>query len=338
MQNQNPINIGEMLVLLDRSSNRKHCGQVVAKGNGGITIETVDAIGNTEELDFSIGTNLRVLANLGEIAPTGTVYGCQVRKLYSNANHEFWGRVSIMRVLSDDEKEALKSAMLASYKTIKHIGLSNVINLDNFIVSEAKGKWAGMYKSDKKGNHIFLHPKDISKSTSKYIVDHELAHAIWFQTISDIKQAKWVQLYTKFTKRVATPDETLSEVIDIVSESAQYLDDYRELVSEIEYGVEWFYNLVGALLGMHLFHVRDLNLYLWSISNKKRRAELERAALNLRHLYGEHKDHPISEYGSTNVGEMFAEAYAFYVNGMPMHEDVVELLEETIPQIRNYKG
>lgn len=328
--------VGHIVVVLDRSSKRKFCGEVVSAKSSSMSLECVTDIGDIEEIDLPYST-AHVLADLGEIPLVGSVYGATVRKLYSTTTHSFWGRIAIMRNMPEDERDALKSALKKSQATIKSIGLDKAINLDYFIVGEAKGKYAGRYQHDKKGTRILLNPKELNSESSKYIVDHELAHAIWHQTLSDEKRAKWVHLFTQFTERVSAPEDTLQEVIDLVASSSNFLSGYKELIgsSDIEYGLEWFQDLCQALCAIHLFDLKDLDLYLWSISAKKRKAELTRASQNLTYLYGERTDHPVSEYGSTNVGEMFSEAYAFYVNRISMHPEVTNLLLETLPNLKN---
>lgn len=338
MNHNDNVKVGDVIVILDNTSRKKVSGGVESIKNNQIRVESVDALGEAEYHEFLLGEDSKILANLGSNPAIGSVYGCQIRKLYSQTDHEFWGRISIMRQVTDDEKEILKRIMKTSYARIRAMGLEKVIHIDNFLVCPPKGRWAGWYKQDRKGYHICLQPKDFAEYAGTIITDHELAHAIWYQVVQDHKQAKWVQLYNQYTKIIRAPGGVLSDVIDIVSSEARKLDEYHELISEVEHGSEWLSSLEYALMDIHLLDRKDLDLYIWSLNNKQRRKALERAAQNIGPLSGEHDNFPVSDYAATNTREFFAEAFCHYLNDQSIPEEVSDLLIDTIPRIKAAKG
>lgn len=338
MKHEKSLEVGNVVVVMDSNTRKKVAGGINSIKKNTIQVESVDAYGEVEYHEFSLGEDSKILANLGDNPASGSVYGCQIRKLHTQTEHAFWGRISIMRLLNDEEKDILKDIMKRTYARVKAMGLDKALQLDNFLVNQPKGRWAGWYKQDRKGYHISLNPKEFNSKGGTIITDHEIGHAVWFQLVPDQKQAKWVQLYNQYTKISRAPDEALSEVIDIVSAEPRKLDEYHEFLEDIEHGSEWLYNLESALMEIHLLDRKDLDLYIWSLNNKQRRKALERAAQNIGPLSGEHDNFPVSEYASTNTREFFAESFCHYLNGLVVPEEVVELLIETVPRIKSAKG
>lgn len=332
---QDKIELGEVVVVLLRDTRKKIAGEVVARNKNEIRIEVSDKYGETDTHDLKLGEDSTLLTNLGDAPLAGSVYGCQIRKIHKRTNHSFWGNITFFREMDDEENDALKYAMKKTFSTLKQLGLERSIHLDNLIILDAKGRYAGWYKQDRQGNHICYQPKEINRESSTFLMQHEMAHAIWFQVMRPSAQAKWVHLYNEFTKVEKLPEQQLSEVMEVVIAQPRRLDEYYDLVSEIDYGEEWLKNLEDSLRSIHLFDRDDLDLYLWSLDNKKRQRALERAALNLTHLSGEHVEFPISDYAGKNTKEFFAEAYC-HALCMPSRvpEEVMDLLRDTVPGMK----
>lgn len=328
--------IGDILVVLMKDTKKRYSGEVVSRNKNHIRIEVADNYGETDTHDLKIGEDSVILTNLGDSPLSGTVYKCKIRKLHHRTHHDFWGAITFFRELDDDEKDSLKFAMKKSYDVLKKLGLHKIIRIDNLLVQDASGRYAGWYKQDRYGNHICYQPKEIERSTSALLMHHEVAHAIWFQTLKASAQAKWVHLYNEYTQVTKTPEDTLVDVIGVVAAEPRRLADYYDLVTEIEFGDYWLDALVDALLSIHLFDKDDLDLYLWSLSNKQRGRALERAALNVTHLTGEHAEFPVSKYASKNTKEFFAESYCHYLADRSRVPDTVqELLWDTLPALKN---
>jgi predicted metal-dependent hydrolase len=334
------IKLGDFAVVLDLATRKKYAGTCDKVHGSKKRLEIVDKYGFADYLDIEIGNDSALLANLGQEPLPGTAYGCQIRKLHSRTEHSFWGSISIMRVMAEDERNVLKEALTDGYNCLARIGFKNAIVLDNLMITDAKGRYAGYYKQDKQGNHICLQPKQFEPKECSYIVNHELAHSIWYQLMSESARAEWVQLYTEYIDTYKTPEEQMAEVIDIVSAQSRHLDEYYELLEELEGGIEIFDGLVFALMDIHLLDRQDLDLYLWSLSSKKRKRVLERSVSNISRIAGEvSSSFPVSEYASKNTREFFAEAYSHYISfphNIP--DDVEELLKRTIPKIGKLKG
>ena len=334
------IALGDFVIILDKDTRKKHAGTCDMIHKSKKRLELVDAYGDTDYLDIDLGNDSVLLANLGQEPLPGSAYGCQIRKLHSRTEHSFWGNISIMRSMDDEEREVLKRSLTAGLNCLKTIGCKDAIQLDNLMVVDAKGRYAGYYKQDKRGYHICLHPKEFIEEQGTQIINHELAHAIWYQLTGENAKAEWVQLYTNYIDLYKSPDEQMSEVIDIVSAQSRHMDEYHDLVSEIEGGNEMLDNLTWALMDIHLLDKQDLDLFLWSLSSKKRRRALERAVSNVSRLSGEvSSSFPVSEYASKNTREFFAESYAHYLSSPSnVPDDVEELLKRTIPKISKLKG
>lgn len=334
------LELGDFVVVLDKDTRKKHAGTCDMIHKSKKRLELVDKYGDTDYLDIDLGNDSILLANLGQEPLPGTAYGCQIRKLHSRTEHSFWGNISIMRSMDEVEREVLKRSLTTGLNCLKAIGLQDAVQIDNFMVMDSKGKYAGHYLQDKRGYHIGLHPKEFIEEQGSYIINHELAHAIWYQLTGEEAKAEWVQLYTSYIDLYKAPQDEMAHVIDIVSAQARHLEDYHELVVEIEGGNEMLDNLTYALMDIHLLDKQDLDLFLWSLSSKKRRRALERAVSNVVRLSGEvSSSFPVSEYASKNTREFFAESYAHYLSfpeNVP--EDVEELLQRTIPKIKKLKG
>lgn len=329
------VELGDVVVVLMRETRKKLAGEVIARNKNEIRIEVSDKYGETDTHDLKIGEDSTILTNLGDNPLSGTVYSCQIRKIHSRVSHNFWGNITFFRDMDDEEKDALKYAMKKTYGTLKQLGLEKTIQLDNLLIQDAKGKYAGWYKQDRQGNHICYQPKEINKSTSLFLMQHEMAHAIWFQSMRPSAQAKWVHLYNEYINVEKYPEDALAEVMEVVIAQPRRLEEYYDLVSEIDYGTEWLGNLEDALRAIHLFDKDDLDLYLWSITPQQRQRALERAAMNVTHLTGEHDSFPVSDYAGKNTKEFFAESYCHALcmpNNVP--DEVFDLLSKTVPGIK----
>lgn len=340
MAEMKPVEIGEILIVQDRETRKKFSGEVVGKHKNKLKIETVDNYGDCETHEVAIGESHNVLAYLGATPNSGSVYGCQVRKLYGQSEHKFWGVISFFRFMTDEEKDILKGALKSAQTNLKKLGLDKLIQLDNLVIQESKGRYAGMYKSDRHGAHILYHPKDIDPKFSRFLMDHELSHAIWYQLLQDKAKAQWVRLYTKYVEQTRTQDDTLAEIIDVIVAEARYLDEYQDLVSEIEDGNLWLDRIEYALMNMLLLTREDVDLYLWSSTKKERRKLLDRVMVSVSPLDSDFSEKfPISDYARKNVKEFFAEAYCHYISyPKRVPSDVEELLIETVPNIELIKG
>lgn len=334
------VEIGDFVVILDKDTRKKHAGTCDKSYKNQKRLEVVSPYGDADYFDIDLGNNAVLLANLGQNPLPGSVYGCAVRKLHSRTTHSFWGDISIMRSMDDDEKRVLKKSLTNGFACLEKIGCKDAIHLDNLLVMDAKGKYAGWYKQDKRGFHICLHPKEFDEAQASYIINHELAHAIWYQLTGDEAKSEWVKLYTEHVELVKSPDDMVGEVIDIVSAQSRHLDEYHEMLMDSEFGNEILNKLCWALMDIHLLDEQDLSLFLWSLSNKERRRSLERAVPNMAMLSGEVSgSFPVSEYAGKNTREFFAEAYAHYISHPTnVPSDVEELLRRTIPKIKKLKG
>lgn len=331
--------IGHMLAVQHMQTRKKFAGEIIAVHKNRLRLEVVNLYGDCETHDVSIGEDYKLLAQLGETPVAGSVYGCQVRKLYGQSEVPFYGVVSFFRNITDEEKDTLKAALKGALSHIKHLGLDKIIQLDNLIVLEPKGKYAGYYRQDRHGNHICYHPKEISPRSSMFLMDHEMAHAIWFQCLKDEARADWIRLYTEYVESHKIPDDCLEDVVNTIIAEGRPIEEYEDLLADYEHGSTWLYRIMHSVADMLFLNIEEVGLHLISMGRKERKRLINRALTSVSPIESDHvESFPISEYAKKSVAEFFAEAYCWYINhSRTVPEEVETLLKSTLPGIGKLK-
>lgn len=332
------INVGEYIVAKLLSPSKKIAGQVTRNYKGLATVECHTLQGTSDQYEFRDDTGV-VLANLGETPMSGSLYGATVRVLHEQAESPRWGTISFFRELDDDEKGLLKGALKTSWARLKSMKLDTAIQLNYLSILEPKGKYAGMYKSNKDGSGILLHPKSFDADSVQIIMDHEVAHAIWFQTLSDSQKAQWVLLYEKYVVVSREQYEELESVLSYIRKHPMTLESYELYYSEDETALSILERIVGGLLALKFHDREEVDLFLQFCTDKSvRTSSIKEAWDQSTGVTSEMDESPITDYAMLNVKEMFAEAYCHHVNGtIKLPEDVLEVLHATIP-VRKIKG
>lgn len=272
----------------------------------------------------------QILAVLGPKPVSGNIYGCNVEPYTSTSVHSDWGNVHWHRVMTPEEKKQIRAALDATSKkliTAKLFEFAEQGALE-IEIRPAKGKYTGMYhfkhKGDKPADRMILRPQD--GTPLDYVVLHEAGHGVWYRMLSPKVHARWVKLYHNYTKVQDFDSADIKRLCDQYLEDSIHIRDFRGQLPEDD--VLLFDSLVSTLCSNTRLNIKHLDL----LADQH---ELE----SLRDVWPQHVEDSdfeiaITEYGTKNVEELFAEAFAFHMLGQKLPKRVAAVMEKTLEHAR----
>jgi hypothetical protein len=272
-------------------------------------------------------TNESVVCVLGKTPRIGTAFGTKIEPYIRTIESKRWGQIQIYRKLEKKDIEPIKIGLKKAYLALKKVGAHSVLPVQ-IQIRNKKGKYAGAYYSGtkKKPHHIMLCPEVFSDvKYNKYVILHEVAHAIWFTQVPNVIKAKWLALYTKRLALRKIKQDQLESLGKSLLDYGSSVNDYlKELASDedkllIKEVMTW-------LKSKRHFDQHDVKLLLDTdpqllMEYWPNRAEL----IDLRP--------DISEYSLLNVREFFAESIAFHLTDKTLPKDVVKAINYTLPRL-----
>jgi hypothetical protein len=316
-------------VVFKTDTNKKLWGQVTKKVSSNETL-SIEINQNLEEDEREIIESIEyknILANLGSNPSTGSVFGQRIEILRKAQNSPL-GRMLIFREMTKPEKSALVKGIKSCVKKMESKGWGNLLDsLDRFVVKDPKGRYAGLYKVDKNGITIELHPKEISLENCRYIVFHELGHHVWYKRLSDVKKGKWVELFNKYATINPVDEDSVIEEATSMFDSIS-ITDYIDSV-EPEYA-DICHSMLSTVCEYYSITYESLEqLHSLYKTQKKKQKWLDLFSSDvIKVVISTRDEHPISEYGSKKVEECFAEAFAFHMEGKKLPSEFQTLIEE----------
>lgn len=266
-----------------------------------------------------------LIANLGADPVPGKAYGVDIQPHYGDFQSEL-GRVHLYRKLDDDEKKAVTVSIKKIVKKVEDQGLGKVFPIKRVEILNAKGKWAGEYKiSNKTGeveDVIRLFPKILSDQIyNQYIWAHELGHAIWFRYVPEKIRAEWLELYNESTKVSKAKKSEMEDLCTALVSSQQSVREFQRDIEDEE--LLMFKEALSYLKKIHKMSPEDVNILL--NQNNKVLAQIWPTTASVSN-----NESLVSEYATTSVHELFAEAYAFYTTGKVLPKTVQKLLDKSL--------
>lgn len=271
----------------------------------------------------------QIVAVLGTKPSPGSAYGVVIEPYLRTLAHEFWGNVHLHSWLKKEERTSLKKALTDVGKKLTRNKLDGFLDAGNLEVEvrPPKGKYTGMYyyriKNGDNMDRMVLRPK--MGVPMDYVVAHESGHGVWYRLMTPQQQARWVKMYHSYTKMKAFEPHHIRKLRDDYIKDSVGIRDFRGQLEEAQ--VLLFDNLIGSLCGNTRLTTRHLDLLAET-------GELE-TIKDVWPLHVEDSDFEIAltEYGTKNPEEFFAESFAYWLLGMKLPKRIAAAMEKTVKAI-----
>lgn len=270
-----------------------------------------------------------VVVNLGTDPHPGKVYGHDVGSvLRKRRDHDKFGSVYWFYRADKQVVVDLNESMDRVYLKLKKKGLQFLLNDVVFEVHPYfNGKYAGMFlksKNEEIPDRIQIKPEIMPASEYDYVWFHELGHRLHLTFCTSKKlNAVWLKLYLTSIKVEAVKKDKSQQLMDMLLDGEDMPSNFKSgLDEEDALAYKWIIRAIQQVNGLSIkeldtlfeAEMRDEIKKIWPVRNIPRK---ELAPI-------------LTEYATVNVKECFAEAFALYMTGKKMPEQVVKLLEKSI--------
>lgn len=283
---------------------------------------------NPQQIEFPLSD---ILAHLGKRPPPGNAYGCVVEPYVTTLVHQDWGNVHWFAWTSKQQKIAIKSSLDSVARLLKRRGLFAFV-ADGRLELEIrpqKGKYAGMYhyriKDGESQDRMILRPHEEHPSVD-YTVAHESGHGVWYRMLKPSQHARWIRLYHSYTRMLEFSTHDIRKLRDSYIEDSVHVADFRGQLEEAQ--VLLFDNLVSGLCANTRLTKRHLDVLA------------DNQALDtIKEVWPQHIEDSdfeiaVTEYGTKNPEEFFAEAFALWLVGTKLPKRIATAMEKTMTSVR----
>ena len=276
----------------------------------------------------------QILATLPSKPAYGRVFGVLIEPLLKVVEHPYFGEVRLYRNNKGDLIK-LKKAMdnVASRLSRVKINLGKEMDLSAEFRNNA-GKKAGMFsyrggKEGSSGTLLVSLPEGSSQGAFDYVVAHESGHGVWFGMLSQEQKARWVALFARQAKLQNLDPVVIQEarkhfMSNLKSHQFETVADYRSMVDDKDDYYEAFDLALGNVLSTYRLKEQHLNSVLHTLGGSMFQACWPKSCQTSEF------EIPVTEYGTKNPDELFAEAFTFWLFGNKLNERVDTLMTKTI--------
>ena len=297
----------------------------VTSVNDGIVYGNLEAnrAYNPQQGEFRID---QVIAILGPKPALGSTYGVAVEPFIRTLVHSEWGDVHFFVDLKPEMKTQLKGALDEVAKKLKAKRLFSFVKHGNMAmeIRQPKGKWDGMYafkhEKTEPADRMMLRPKGVNQMN--YVLAHESGHGVWYRLMTKKMHSRWIKLYKSYTKAQEFSAADIRRLRDDYIKDSVHVKDYRGQLEE-DHAI-LFDNLIGQLTSNSRLTVKHLD-----VLSETGDLEVIKDAWPM-HAEDSDFDVAITEYGTTSVEELFAEAFAFWLLGNKIPQIILALMEKTV--------
>lgn len=270
-----------------------------------------------------------IVANLGQRPPPGNAYGCLIEPFVKSSIHTDWGDIHWHVWMAKSERLALKKGLDNIASKLKSQKLFGFVSSGNLAIEvrPPKGQFAGMYhyktvKGEAKDRMILKPKHDVDMG---YLVAHESGHGVWFRLMSSRMHARWIRLYHSYMKTTAYSPHDLRKLRDSYIEDSMSVKDFRSQLPEEACIV--FDSCISTLCSDTRISQRSLDILA---SNGMLDTIKEDWPLSMS---DSDFDIALTEYGTKNPEEFFAEAFALHITGKQLPKRVNSVMQKTLKAV-----
>jgi hypothetical protein len=254
--------------------------------------------------------------------------------------HDDVGSLNLFYRPSGEVVRNLSNAFTAAYAALKSKGLDFIVQPQTCvweIYPYDGGKYAGMYKRnskpEKNPHRLSIMPEHTSYDHSwySYVILHELAHHMHSEFVVGRQlNAKWIDLYST---SVPARDILKADTDRLLKALLEGEDLPSAFKGQLEEADEEAYKLIlKAIKQQHKLGVKELDVLFVAEFNDQIKALWPETVVanDLNPL--------VTEYATKSYRELFAEAFAYYMTGRELPQEVKELVEESIAYAKSVSG
>lgn len=276
----------------------------------------------------------QILASMPSKPAYGRVFGVLVEPLLKVVEHPYFGEVRLYRNNKDDLAKLKRgmgtiAARLAKVKINlpEHMQLSSELRHNT-------GKKYGMFRG-KLSNGEFsglvtvCTPEGASQGIVDYVLAHECGHGVWWAILSWEQRARWISLFATQAKLQPIEPAKIQEVRkhflgSLKRRQFEDIDGYRSMLEPDSVESEVFELALGNVLATYRLKPEYLDRIMAS-----RGFAMFQACWPKSHQDSDFEI-PVTEYGTKNPDEFFAEAFTYWLFGYKMNERVEKLMTACI--------
>lgn len=271
----------------------------------------------------------QIIGVLGPNPRPGNAYGINIEPFLRTLVHPDWGNVHIFCAMTKDEKAAIRNALDNVFVLLKRKRLTAWIKVAALEteIRPAKGPYTGMYHARVKNGEVLdrmtLRPK--MGVPLDYVVAHESAHGVWFRSMTPAQHSRWIRLYHSYTKMLEFSPHDIRKLRDDYVAANEPIKDFRGQLEEAK--VLMFDNLVGTLTSTTRLTKKHLDTLA-----------ANNALDTITEVWPTHIDDSdfeiaVTEYGTKNPEEFFAESFAYWITGNKLPPRITAAMEKTMARV-----
>lgn len=311
-------------LIIKGEGKKKHLvkASAVSKGN-----EEGYSLTVTEEPEGFEVTQENLLAVLGPVLPTGNAFGVRLEAFYRSAKSSL-GEVYWYFKPEKEARKAMNKAIESVYERLDEMRLTSFLPV-RVEVRPARGKYAGKYSyNTEKGDTLLMMPKsDLWRNDLEYVVAHECGHGVWFRLMSDKMKGSWVNLYHQSVKITDVTEEDLERVLSYFEAdeaNGGFISTVRGQLEESD--VPIYDEIIDYIYVTHHLDLESLDLMVQGGYEIKHMFPTVAALSEVEPL--------VTEYGSLNCKEFWAEAFAMRCVGIKLPKRVDSLMDRTLEHLK----
>lgn len=320
------MKVGDYVIFHNEAIDKKHnlLGKV-EKLNPLLVKMQPDVFGNQSTAEIS---REEILCSVGTKPTSGHVYGVDLSNIYrTSVPLDKFGILHYYCAPEKSVRKAIKSAFAIAAKQLEKQKLYTVFDKQvNYSIRSMRN--AGMFYDgdEEKGipYRIELDPTRTVLEDLPHCILHEIGH-FYFNQLDDDWQFKWVNLYANYVKVERFTSKDMKALRDNFVHSGLSFVEFRKELDEPE---QSYFKLVQRHL-QKCFKINPKQLQgLYEENPEVVLSKFPTSSLKVDY------ETLVSEYATKNYHELFAESFAFYLEGKSLPKVISKLIVNTIRVLR----
>lgn len=273
--------------------------------------------------------------DLGPTPPAGKVYGFDTTNLYIKATAHALGEFHWFYKPTKEVHKTMVQAVAELEQRLNKLKLPVPDDSVIWVLRKGTPKHAGWYINsknvDKKPHQFGFVPDHFGDTKPLYILAHEYAHWLYFNHVGSNAElsASWVAMFNRSVK-TAPIKADLNALLKAWLKSQLPANQFAKSLEDEDRSA--FTRVVSTMCKMHRLDLHDLEVLM--LSNKLK--TLHKMWQVSVHQHETVAFPLLTAYSTTNVKELFSEALAHAITGLPVKDpELKDLVQRTISIVRN---
>lgn len=244
-------------------------------------------------------SNKDIIIPLGDNPPYGTAYGVLIEPVEQQWVIRHYGSVYCYKPQVDEAVRArLEKSIVMALKRIRT--LSPGFEVDDMIteIRNPRGIQTGCYAFRPKGHDVLTIRPFEGQGLRELVkvITHEMAHRVWFRTMTPEQRSTWIKLYARFVHVKVVSIADLTRILNSIIQMECIRDFLKEAEPEEQAAVAMYLGWLNKVRGISSKDTTDLI-----------RSGIK-PPLPDTHIHRSDTSPPITLYSRSSACELFAEA------------------------------